>query len=372
MPLDKPVSMTNVNLSSATALPYGWSGDLNAVMARVGQVAIGSEGWNVLRAGARLALALPRNRRAAQVVIGLYQPHRWTGRAFQFLARILVATGLHRYYPKITPPDFGPPLVSWLQAAANAGTVGFLGANPVHGPRCILGGIDPTSGRLFVAKLGLDQSAAAVEHEHAKLELLHRKHPGVLESLGCEVGDGWALLKLPHLGENGPQRMQGVGVAELLNSWISEIREPIEENMWARNLIARIPAKGAQHGWHNSILEKCVNKALVHGDFAVWNTRMTKNGLCALDWEWAEENGIAGIDLAHGLRQECYMVHRMKPAKAVAWMLSQADLLPWKSYLNACGWGSDTKDWLRLGLLHSHFNAKNDSAELLSVLGIRL
>jgi thiamine kinase-like enzyme len=161
-------------------------------------------------------------------------------------------------------------------------------------------------------------------------------------------------------------------ISNLLDSWLGKCVSPLAENAWVMDLIERVDSVVVPEGWHERMMSHRIRRALTHGDFAVWNLRITREGVTAIDWEWAEENGIAGIDLAHGLRQECYMVHRMKPAKAVAWMLSQADLLPWKSYLNACGWGSDTKDWLRLGLLHSHFNAKNDSAELLEVLGIHL
>lgn len=373
--------MTHFDTSKSTSMPDGWRGDQSPLMQRVGWIAVGRGEWLVLRAGRRLALALPKNRKAAAVVIGLYQPHRWTGRAFQWLARVLVFTGLRGFLAKIRTPQVGAAHVSWLKDAAQAGCVGFLGANPVHGPRCILGGIDPGSGEVFVAKLGLDESAASVEREHAALVQLHGKYPGVLESLGCETGDGWALLRLPHLGDDGPKRIGDLGVAELLHSWIGPKRVPLAEIAWAKRLLEQVRQDGAPEAWHAKLLARPVNQALVHGDFAVWNTRRPRNathqgngdskaGLIALDWEWAEENGVAGVDLVHGLRQECYMVHRMKPAKAVAWMLSQASSPRWLPYLDACGWAGAHDDWLRLGLLHSHFNAKNDSAELLKELGL--
>ena len=91
---------------------------------------------------------------------------------------------------------------------------------------------------------------------------------------------------------------------------------------------------------------------------------------CNLDWEWANEHGIAGIDLAHGLRQEAYLVKRLPAQQAVDWMLHQVSKSPWSSYLQRTGWAGAAEDWLRLGLLHSHYNAKNPSEELLKVLGI--
>jgi hypothetical protein len=53
-------------------------------------------------------------------------------------------------------------------------------------------------------------------------------------------------------------------------------------------------------------------------------------------------------------------------------MLEQAASPQWRGYLEDCGWGASHVEWLRLGLLHSHFNAKNDSSELLAVLNIHL
>jgi thiamine kinase-like enzyme len=166
--------------------------------------------------------------------------------------------------------------------------------------------------------------------------------------------------------------MADAGVEGLLRSWMSPERLPLGEVAWARELIGRVGDGDAPKGWHETILARSVNRALIHGDFAVWNTRKSADGLCALDWEWAEENGVAGVDLAHGLRQEGYMVHRMPPVRAVEWMLSQARAHPWRLYLDDCGWGDAPEDWLRLGLLHSHFNARNGSTELLDVLGIHL
>jgi hypothetical protein len=115
-----------------------------------------------------------------------------------------------------------------------------------------------------------------------------------------------------------------------------------------------------------------VRTALVHGDFAIWNIRSLPNGPCAIDWEWAERNAVAGVDLAHGLRQEAVMVRRLSPARAVKWVLSKAEKAPWSHHLRGCGWEGRSKDWLALGLLHSHFNANSESSELLALLGLNV
>jgi hypothetical protein len=138
------------------------------------------------------------------------------------------------------------------------------------------------------------------------------------------------------------------------------------------DLFERTGLSAVPRGWHERMRSYRIRHALIHGDFAVWNLRVTGDGLCAIDLEWANENGIGGVDLAHGLRQECYMVRGMKPERAIGWMLEQAASPIWRGYLDACGWGEAHEDWLRLGLLHSHFNTKNASTELLAVLDIHL
>ena len=380
-------------------MPTGWNSDLTPLMGRISQVATGGGVLRVMTAGARLALALPAQRRAARVVAELYQPQRLKGRLFLALAKIAIASGLARWLPAYQFPAAAAPQAAWLQAAAAMGSVGFLGCNPNHGPRCVLAGIDPDTGAKFVAKLGLAQSAAAVRREAAVLHRLHGKFPGVVGSLGLEtraaadgghsgniipppagvlsadpaaVAGDWALLRLPHLGIESPKSMADVRITRLLEQWLGGESFLLGERPWSAALIAKVPLAAAPAGWHQRMRSLRIRGALLHGDFAVWNLRVATHGLVAIDWEWADENAVAGMDLAHGLRQECYMVRGMPPPQAVPWMLAQAASAGWREYLKLSGWGDACEDWLRLGLLHSHFNALNPSADLLGELGIRL
>lgn len=353
-----------------------WRDGLDVIFRRIGSVALGEGAWIVLRAGTRVALALPADRAAARVVIGMYQPHRMTGRLFRLLAHMVMATGLWRLMSKVLLLGTGEPQVAWLQQAARRGTIGFLGCNPVHGPRCIIGGVDPANGRPFVAKLGMDNSAASVVREHEVLVSLHGRYEGVLPSLGLDRGVDWALMRLPHLGEQSPLSMLDSSVPSLLRSWLGEEWISLEESDFARKLLEQVSPEQAPPGWHERMRKAKIRKALIHGDFAVWNTRYEIDAsgqpterLIALDWEWATEQGIAGVDLAHGLRQEAYLIKRMSAKESVDWMLQQATRGPWTSYLQDSGWAGEAKDWLSLGLLHSHFNAKNPSEELLAELG---
>lgn len=352
-------------------MTQGWKSGLMPVLERISKVASGPGKLRVLTAGERLALAIPTDRRAAAMVIDLYRPQRWKGRMFRRMAAWQACLGLAESRPTFhgAPSQF--PEVEWLRPAAERGMIGFLGCNPNHGLRCVLAGIDPESGENFVAKLGFDHSASAVQREHETLERLHSRNPGVLPSMGCEQGQDWALLRLPHLGSISPSSMADPRISALLESWMQSDTVELGTDPWTCDLLDRVPQSAAPAGWHTRMRNRRVRRALLHGDFAVWNLREVDGNLCALDWEWAQENGIAGVDLAHGLRQEAYMVRKLSPGKAIAWMLDQANSPTWQPYLKATGWADAPEDWLRLGLLHSHYNALNPSAELLEVLGIR-
>lgn len=370
----------------------GWKGEITPLMQRISNIATGAGSLFVLAAGSRLALALPADPRAARIVADLYQPQRWKGRIFQILAKAAILIGIPKWRPTFRGSVTTSPLAHWLQESTAMGTVGFLGCNPNHGPRCILAGIDPTSGAKFIAKLGLDGSAIAVRREAEILERLNGRFPGVIRPINLEIADtcdppsvhgiqtqeepnpdlDWALLRLPHLGTSSPKSMADPQVRKLLRLWLGKGEMALGKVPWADQLFDRVAEAEAPTNWHHQIKSRQIRTALLHGDFAVWNLRNTEQGLIAIDWEWGQEDSVAGIDLAHGLRQECYMVRGMKPERAVAWMLEQAESPQWRDFLAKCGWADAHADWLRLGLLHSHFNALNPSAELLKVLGIHL
>ena len=109
---------------------------------------------------------------------------------------------------------------------------------------------------------------------------------------------------------------------------------------------------------------------IIHGDFAVWNLLHTEIGVQAIDWEWAETEGIAGVDLVHGLRQEAHLVSKLSAPSAIARMRQQARSDKWSKYLKEAGWDGEIDNLLRIGLLHSHYHAQNNSHLLLRELGI--
>lgn len=349
----------------------GWSGDLDEDLGRIARVVIGRGEIRVLRGGYRVAVGLPENQEAAREVLDFYHPHRLKGRVFRLAAMALVRSGLYR---RMRPSHRGVPdgpEVEWLREAADGGRVGFVGCNPSHGLRCIVGGVDGSADAApFVGKLGFDGGREAIIREADVLERLGEKYSGVLKPLSLDTGADWALMRLPHLGFRAPGDMEDPAVMELLRAWLGEEWKPLGQFAWAGDLLRRAEECGIDSEWCEAMRCREVRAALVHGDFAVWNLRLLDTGPCAFDLEWAVEEGVAGIDLAYGLRQEALLVRRLKPGPAVRRILAQVRSEAMENYLEAAGWSDAPEDWLKLGLLYAHFNANSDSSDMLAVLGM--
>lgn len=360
-------------MSGTEAMQEGWSGDLDAPLERISRVATGDSEIRVLRGGRRVALGLPRDAKAARVVLDFYHPHRLKGRLFRMGGLAMVSLGLHRLL--LSPRCGGSeiPAANWLVEAVKGGRVGFLGCNPVHGLRCIVGGLtEGRNGGPFVAKLGFDEGRKAIVREAGVLASLSASWEGVPESESFEEGEDWALLRLPHLGYAEPGGMNDPVVQELLEGWLGEESVELRDLVWVRELLAEAEAEGADPAWCESMRGRQVRRALVHGDFAVWNLRKLPGGPCAIDWEWAVEDGIGGIDLAYGLCQEELLVRRSGAGEAVERILDTADRNSWRGYLDSCGWSGAHEEWLKLGLLYGCLKAGVDGGPLLAELGIFL
>ena len=344
--------------------------DLPFTMERIAVVATGGTELSVINAARRVALALPSNKKVADLVLDLYQPRRLTGKCFKRAAGALNMTDFRHLSHLYSPSDKSIPAVEWLRDAAECGTIGFLGCNPAHGLRCIATGILPETGESFIAKLGFDESAVAVRREHDTINKIRRQHKGIVDPVDRSEGDDWYMMRLPHLGNKTLTSISTKGVVELLNEWLYDHETKLSDNSWANCLIERTCVDQALRGWHGHMQRLNIRCSLMHGDFAIWNLRKTPSGVQAMDWEWAEPEGIAGIDLVHGLRQEAHLIRKLSAPASISWMKEQATQAPWSAYLKEAGWAGELDNWLRLGLLHSHYNAKNESRNLLREMGI--
>jgi hypothetical protein len=166
--------------------------------------------------------------------------------------------------------------------------------------------------------------------------------------------------------------MADPAVPELLHGWLGGGLECLGAIAWAGDLLCRAESAGADSSWCATMRRRELRPSLVHGDFAVWNLRLVPEGPCAIDWEWAVEDGVGGVDLAYGLRQEAVLVRRLDADGAVSYILGQARQKALGAYLAACGWEGAHEDWLILGLLHTHLNTNSDCGGMLEALGVSL
>lgn len=353
-------------------MTFNWSDHLESALTRISELATGATSLRVYRAGGRVALAVPEDQQVAEMVMNLYQPQRLKGRLFKQMVRLQSRNRFNLAGYKHLGESSQIPEIEWLIEPARSGTLGFLGCNPAHGLRCIVAGISPSTGESFIVKLGCDESAEAVKREHTVLIKLQDRYPGVIKPAGSASGKDWFAMKLPYLGHTSPGAFNLPTVENLLSSWCSEERQRVTEWGVMDEILKKIRMVPAMSGWQQKVGALKVSRSLVHGDFALWNLRDTPDGLHAIDWEWADENGLAGIDLIHGLRQEALMVKKLGASAAFVWIQEQLRSDKWVAYLSGTGWEQNLNDLLRIGLLHSHFIAKNDSKEMLGMLGIEV
>ncbi|MGA0901061.1 MAG: hypothetical protein ACO3SO_11735 [Luteolibacter sp.] len=229
---------------------FSWNQNLEMTLQRIAAVATGSTHLAVINAAKRVALALPSNEMAVQLVLDLYQPKRFAGRCFKQVAGSLNRLDLVPLSRHYTPTSGLNPSTEWLVNAAETGTIGFLGCNPAHGLRCILTGILPETGEAFIAKLGFDSSAQAVKREHDILTEIGHRYPGVAQAISGDQGEDWFLMRLAYLGNKTPESMADEGIDALLFSWINDTEIKLGDNAWASDLIQMACVDRSMRGWH--------------------------------------------------------------------------------------------------------------------------
>ena len=182
----------------------------------------------------------------------------------------------------------------------------------------------------------------------------------------AERGADWAAFWTHHAAGNGPQSLAGEGVVPLLERWLGAETVMIGNLPWVKNLVSElvVPVRERLAG-----LE--IRAALVHGDFTPWNLRHDGEELVAIDWEWAREDGLAGIDLGHGLVMEAKLVKGLVGEELVEGLLKMAEEGEISAYLEQAGW-EDLTLWCLLSVLYSSDQAGVELEKELRVLENRV
>ena len=80
-----------------------------------------------------------------------------------------------------------------------------------------------------------------------------------------------------------------------------------------------------------------VHPTLMHGDFAPWNIRVTKERWIALDWERGETDGIPAWDWFHAVVQPAVLVQKAAPDAIIAQLARLLDSVEFGRYAKLTG-----------------------------------
>ncbi len=338
-----------------------WKKDLDSVFPELQRVALGRHAVNVLTIGDRTAFGLSKDRSLSNEVVNLYRPMKWKAKKMAGLVKTFVSIGGVRFL-KSRPSSMSRSEVSWLN---DAGNLGFLGCNPGHGCRCILLSCAENQ-PIKVTKLAIGSNIDSVVAEGKWLQKNAGEYPGLPKFGGREIRSDWAAFWTNYIPGSGPQELGGIAETELLRSWLRSGRVRIGDLCWMESLLKGMPTILASR-----IKDKIVCEALIHGDFTSWNLRSDEEVLVAIDWEWAREDGIGGLDLGHGLIMEAMLVRGLRGEDLVDEVLIKLEREWLLSYLKECGW-SDMNLWVALALQYVGIQARLDVGLELNVLKNRV
>lgn len=301
-----------------------------------------------------LSMYLPQGRKAKLAVAGLKAANA-LGALQWALPRFEAEEGKHAAKDDRLP---------FPQSDIDDGCVGFLLCNPDHGGARIIA--VRNSGRPSVIKWTETVGETKLAAEIASIKVLSECHlPGIPEIVMEGRTDTSAWFESPYYVNPAIKTVADPRVVRLLDSWTSEEAVNPLDNKLVSSLWATEGAFPCQNAVER-LGKLRIRKAVVHGDFAPWNLRARQDDLVAIDWEWAEPDGLAGIDLCYGLLQEALLVKKRSPRQALNDVQIAAGSPCCGEYLKSTGWHEALDLWVKTGVLYR--NSRKPCPELLGAL----
>lgn len=336
----------------------------NSLFSLLGALDFSKANYRVLLRNGLPLLLIPPDRDVASLTLGMYLPQ---GRKAKLAVAVLKAANafglLQRILPKLVPSSSVASATSepmpFSQEDIDRGSVGFLLCNPDHGCARVVAVRTGDTLRLHSSFASVFKwtDLAGKEKLHSELanikSLTQRSLPGVPEvrSEGSNRFSAW--FEMDHYAKADVVSICDPRAIRLLESWMSdEYILPLDNK-----LIASLWTTEEWTLGHNAIDRLSglkIQKAVVHGDFAPWNLRARQEGLVSIDWEWAEPNGIAGLDLCYGLLQEALLVKKLSPRQVLHSVQSAAAAPFCKEYLKFAGWHDAIDLWVKTGVFYRH------------------
>ena len=300
-------------------------------------------GYSVLVRNGQPLLLLPPEKRAAALTLDLYLPQGRKAKAAVAVLKTANKLGLfQRILPKLvsehsqrheaettdqnsatTPPEqfHEVSCVSWLDSSAQSepmpfsqddidrGRVGFLLCNPDH--ECARVVAVKAGNPASVIKWSDLSGEGKLNREIENIKALTEKHLQGLPALLSSGRNSTSLwFEMAHYAKVDVVSACDSRVIKLLEFWMSEetvnpLKTDLGRELWGSEEWT------PQQECLERLGELKIRRAVMHGDFVPWNFRQGAEELLAIDWEWAREDGLAGIDLCYGLLQEALLVKEM-------------------------------------------------------------
>jgi len=340
----------------------------------LGSLDFSKTNYRVLMRNGIPLLLIPPNRQTASMTLGLYLPQ---GRKAKFAVAALKAANrlrlLQRILPKLAPESDGVSVMEKAmpinQDDVDHGRVGFLLCNPDHECARVIavrvGESDdqPASVCKWCDQAGEVKLATEIGNIRSLTEKALRGVPAIL-SERSNSASSW--FEMAHYAHADVRSASDDRVVKLLASWMSDEWVAPLDNAFVASLWTTDKWTPNQRVFERLATLK-IRKAVVHGDFATWNLRAEDERLVAIDWEWAEMDGIAGLDLCYGLLQEALLVKKLLPREALGYVYIAAATPACKAYLEVSGWAGAVDLWIKTAVFYRH--SRKACPELVEALG---
>ena len=214
---------------------------------------------------------------------------------------------------------------------------GFLLGNPSRGiPRAIAIHATGTDETREVVKFCEAEYAAALRNEYARLQTLKEICPDCAPTPLYEV-------KKPEIYGFAMERVCGQGINSLTHPGVFNLLEKLlRPGSVPLNhpLLVRLTEKAGLTAEEKGTLSTLnLRRAVLHGDFAPWNLiDAAPRGVKAIDWEWMEADGIAGIDLAYGFIRCAVLLDGLSGKQLCETVVSRLQRTEAQHYLALSGW----------------------------------
>ncbi len=265
-------------------------------------------------------LLLPRPPSLAGVGLELYAAQTPRSRLVRSLAAWAVKArlpiGIKPVKVNLSPGD---PFITWLASRAQVPFGGIpqfavLAGNPNSpGQRFIMLLFDPAGRPTAVVKAGMAEAARKlIEQERQFLARVPASTPSIPPVRGVFANARLQAIALDFLPGRSPRTADEHWLPKVLGRWLrpQQLVVLTETRYWRE-----LSATRADHPLFKSLAIALRNQsssgAIVHGDFAPWNVRVSPSGdWTALDWERGDVNGLPAWDWFHFVTQKGILVQR--------------------------------------------------------------